>query len=395
MALFDYRARDQAGVEQAGQLEADSLQAARVALQSRGWEVLTLGAADAEITLDMPARLSARDSEQVLQAITEISAAQLPLSDGLRAAADECDSWEGASVLTSIARRLEQGEPLERVMEESDDVFSGHIRKLIAVAHRTGDLGHTLCELDEHHRAVRELRSTILLAFSYPILVTCLAIGILFCLIVFITPPFERMTEEFGMELPQITRLIFWWRESGLLVLGAALLATTAATLVARAALGPAGWLRLLQTVPLFGVLFQWSALAEWASVLSILIRSQVPIPEALRLAADAVRSPYMGELSKQLADQAKGGSLIADAVAANPQFPRSLEPIVRWGEETGMLGEAFATIQAVFLHRMRDRALLLRSICSPFIFIAIGCGLQFVIGGLLLPLVDLIQGLA
>jgi general secretion pathway protein F len=214
-------------------------------------------------------------------------------------------------------------------------------------------------------------------------------------IVTFAAGSYERMFDEFELNLPLFTMLFFWWRRIGLwLIVGAVAFGLFAAVTI-RLRRGRAGWLRLVATIPLFGPLCRWSGFAEWASLLSVLIRNQIPLPEALRLSGDGLSNEHVGGISHWLADGAERGQAVWKLLSTSREAPNSLIPLLRWGEEKGMLAEAFGTGCQMLEARVRVRSLLLQSILPPILFIAIGCCVLFVVGALFAPLVNMLGNLS
>ena len=82
-------------------------------------------------------------------------------------------------------------------------------------------------------------------------------------------------------------------------------------------------------------------------------------------------------------------------AMSAEPQFPSSIVPLIRWGEDNGMLPEAFSAGREMLEQRTHMRAMLLQSILPPILFVMIGCSVLFVVGALFVPFGSMIQGLS
>jgi type IV pilus assembly protein PilC len=118
-------------------------------------------------------------------------------------------------------------------------------------------------------------------------------------------------------------------------------------------------------------------------------------LPDALELAADGVANTAVGQLSRQLAEKAAQGQSMSRMVAESGQLPNSLIPLVRWGEQTGTLSEAFDTGRELLQRRVQVRSLLLKSVLPPLLFIGIGSVVIFVVSGIFMPLVSMITGLA
>jgi type II secretory pathway component PulF len=214
-------------------------------------------------------------------------------------------------------------------------------------------------------------------------------------LTVWLSHTFEVMFSEFNLQLPLATRHLFWWRHTGVWILFVAVLVVAGLALVYRRRYGPVGWARLVTSFPLFGPLVHFRGLAEWSSLMSVLIKNHVPLPDALRWTADGVSNAWVAHSSRVWAKETASGQSVSEVLSSRPDFPRGLAPLIQWGEKNGVLAEAFATTREVLERRVRLRAEMLRTVLPALLFLAIGCGVLMLVIGLFMPIISLIQGLS
>ena len=393
MTRYRYKAHNAQGEPIAGDIDAAHADDAREQLRQRGLEVLELAAVATSAAVTTP--LNAAEADELASHLVQLGESQFPLTAVLRAAADECGSRRVAAALRSIASRVERGESLEQIIEQTPHLFPPHIAGLVIAAAQTNQLGSALAELLEHQRTTRSLRNSIASSLAYPLLVCCLAVLLLLVALFGISDTYLSMFEEFELQLPIGTQLLFWWKNVGVWVMGLVILGLLAVAVGVRMIVGPAKWARLISTIPIFGPLWYWSGLAEWCSLLSVLVKHQIALPEALRFAAAGVRNADLSRLSQTLANRTASGAAVTDLLVECRGVPISLVPLVRWGERVGSLEEAFAAARELFERRARGRAMMLRSVLPPILFVVVACAILFVVGALFSPLVSLVTGLS
>jgi type II secretory pathway component PulF len=135
-------------------------------------------------------------------------------------------------------------------------------------------------------------------------------------------------------------------------------------------------------------------AAAQWCSLMQVLVKYRVSLPEALRWCESGAASASFRELSRDLAQAVNQGHSLSEALSGDRRVPASLVPLVRWGERAGALAEAFSTAQDMFARRILLRIVVLQSIVPPVLFIALGCCVLLIAGGLFMPLWSLLRGL-
>jgi type II secretory pathway component PulF len=206
---------------------------------------------------------------------------------------------------------------------------------------------------------------------------------------------FEEMFDEFDLMLPHVSQALFWSRDTGLPWLGVTLVVCCVFAGMLRLVSGRARWQRLRDSIPLIGPLWYWSGVAEWTSLMGVLLKHQLRLPDALRLAGHGTRNEHIGQVSQQLADGVSRGRKLTDLMRANCQIPATLVPLVHWGETTSAFDESFRVGSELFQRRVQTRATMVTALVPPLLFVGIGCCVLFVVFGAFLPLLDLVSALS
>jgi type II secretory pathway component PulF len=151
----------------------------------------------------------------------------------------------------------------------------------------------------------------------------------------------------------------------------------------------------LLSKIPLFGPLWEWSGVAEMTRLLAMLMQQQVPLPRALRLATDGIRDANVRQVCQALAERTEQGQPLSDILSQERRLPALLAAIVRSGEQSGSLPDAFGVASEIYEGRVMLRALVLRTILPPLAFLLVAIAMVFIIGSLLTPMLSLLNGLS
>jgi MSHA biogenesis protein MshG len=265
---------------------------------------------------------------------------------------------------------------------------------------RAGELGgfldlalERLAALGEHEA---ETQARIKAAVRYPIFVVT-AIGIALVIIVtFVVPKFALLYGAFRATLPLPTRIAF--------ALGLALqrfwYLAVAGTVVAvggvRLALGVPGirlwWDEAKLKLPILGPVILKLSLSRWAHILSLLVRSGVPILKSLEVVARAVGNAALSRSILAVADAAERGEALAEAMARDPLFPPLVVQMVAVGERTG---ELEALLLKVSEHYDREADYAIRNLSSalePILLVIIGGMVFFLALAVFLPMWDMVR---
>lgn len=317
----------------------------------------------------------------------------MPLAAGLRAAAKESDSWRLSRALRAIATELDRGRSLEDCLSSSGRL-PPHLAGLIRAARRTNDFGPMVAQWIENRRAARQHWRGVMAALAYPALAVVLAclVFLLFSLIV--VPPFRQMFREFDLLLPSNTVAVLWICDVGSRVLVSIILVGGIALIALRLLAGRAGWSVLMTNLPLLGLPWHWTGVAEMLRCLSLLIEQHVPLPEALRLTADGITDAYIGSQCRRLADMVQQGTSLTMSLIALRTLPVSIAPLIHWGERHGLLAEGLRSAAEMIEGRLNMRSDVLVQVVPPVALILVGWMAVSMMFALFMPLISLIQGL-
>jgi type II secretory pathway component PulF len=404
MAKFRYQALDSEERLVAGELEAESVQQAIAELEAGGLIVQSIGFATPAARLEQAETMaaasrhaprSAVESERaVMQAhlarlLTE-SAAIVP---ALAAYAEEVPSRRHRRDLQTLIRVLERGDAAEaeRAFERLPDYWI----PLLSAAAASRDPARVLRGfLEESHQA-DELRRQWWLTLAYPLAVACLATAVMTVISVMIIPGFHEMFEDFGLQLPGLTKLILklsdWINEGWLVILLALLLVI--ATFVAYAkGLFPftaRGWLGDRLRTPFNRA----TAIARLTRFTADLLEAGLSIPDALRIAASSTNRRQLRQAAWQAAQAIESGGAVPEGSASRltATVLYALHAQMPPASRIRLLKE----ISQAHAERASARLSWTRGIVEPTAIVVIGAMVGIVVIALFLPLVKLVEGLS
>ena len=289
---------------------------------------------------------------------------------------------------------------MEEALARATPSGAAYVSGLVAAGVRSGRLAEAL----ERHLFVmqrtRQIRSRILLSLGYPLLLGLFALTILWAILVWPVQDFKEIFEDFQVPLPSATITLiglsdvavrtgehFEWFLLTLVTLAAAVCSL-------RFLPGRAWRVRMFQWIPSIGSASRHAAVSEFCSLLSILTACDVPLPEALRMTASALRDANLREGAARLADEVEKGASAEDEVRALPYFSKAFSPLFRWADRHTVFSESLRTAGELHAAQARLQAGVVGVIVQPFLLFLIAVP---AIGGtyvLFMPLVALLQSL-
>lgn len=287
--------------------------------------------------------------------------------------------------LDRVVQRLKQGETLSQAMEASGGFRAG-LLACVRASERTGDMVDSLQRFATNAARARVLRSRLVSALVYPMLLVSVASCVVVFLLVFVVPRFALVLETSGHDMPMSSR--------ALIAVGRALhgvpalvwLALAAAALWGLAAVVRAArehrleaWLTdLAARIPGPREVVRTFGHSQFVRSGAMLVRSGVPALKALRMCRELLAGADRAGLDRALA-AASAGAPLANALHQQQLVDGLGLRVLRVAEQTGALEAALERLADVHdreLERTLDRV---SRLIEPLLMLGIG----LVVGGI------------
>ena len=401
MPAFRYEAADAAGKTDKGVLDADSVKAARSLLRQRGLtpisvEALTGQSQATRTRRHFGQRLSTHEQALLTRQLASLITAGLPLDEALTALADQAERPYVHELLAAIRAEVVSGNALSAALAQHSRDFPDIYRALVSAGEHSGHLGLVLTRLADYIESRNALTSKIMLAFTYPAIVTVVACAIVIFLLSYVVPQVVSVFANTKQQLPTLTVVMLalsdfvrsWgWLVALLLAVGAWLARATLRRPGARRA-----WDAWLLTLPLAGRLIRSYNTARFASTLAILTSAGVPILRGLQAAGETLSNTALRDNVEDATARVREGTSLARALAAQNQFPPVLVHLIRSGEATGNLPEMLDRAAQGEAAELERRTLFLTGLLEPALILTMGLVVLLIVLAVLMPIIEINQ---
>ena len=345
-----------------------------------------------------PVRSSTRsfNTDNLVMLSRELQAmitAGVPLDFGLAHAAPGF-SRDLADVSERVAERLQAGASLADALAEEDGIPPAY-RAILVAGLRCNRSESVLEDLCEFAQTLEGLRRTIRRGMVYPTLIVVLATALFAFVASRYFPMQVQLFEALHLDVPiWLSRLSAageYLHRMGpaiaVILLGGAALYWVLRTVTSRTpSLVQGVW-----WIPGIARVLNDIDLARMTHLLTLLTNYQVPLPEALQLAASASSSRQRATELLQLAESVEQGGRFAEAVRTQSTFPNFLKWLIETGAEREGLSEALRQASAFYRDRASVRAEILQRVVPSIAVIVVGGGITLVYGmSVFVPMFDL-----
>ncbi len=401
MTAYRYRALNEQGKLVKGFLEGDSERQVRGQLRSRSLrpvEVVEANRTAANSLSWRPRwfqpRISAGDLAMVTRQLATLVLSNLPLDEALQAAAQQSRSARIKGMLLQVRSRVSEGYTLAYAMGEFPLVFNEMYRAMVAAGEHSGHLGPVLEQLADYTEQRQYTSQKLKMAMIYPFILVGVAIAVVVALMVFVVPELVGIFAHSSRELPLLTRTLIassdFFREWGLWLLVGVVALIFAVKQLLRSESRRRSWHRVQLKIPGWSRLVVAVDTARFASTLSILMASGVPLLDALRIAGQVLTNLVLREDSKAVAELVQEGSSLNRALQQSGRFPPMMVHMVASGEASGEL-ETMLARSADNQERELEMTLgTMMALFEPLMVVVMGGMVLMIVLAILLPIFDL-----
>src|SRR5215210_998085 len=209
MAAYVFKAMDMTGAKATGEVEADSQQAVADQLKARGLIVLDIAAkrGSKEIRLGFMDKIKPVDLTVMTRQLSTMVSSGMTILRALYVLEAQTESKPLVEVLKKVRKDVEAGLPLSDALARHPKVFSPLFVAMTRAGETGGMLESSLLRIADQLEAEDSLRRQVKSAMMYPAVVLAFAFIVLVGLVVFIVPVFVGVFEQFGGDLPSITKI--------------------------------------------------------------------------------------------------------------------------------------------------------------------------------------------
>jgi type IV pilus assembly protein PilC len=295
-------------------------------------------------------------------------------------------------VLIKIRKDVEAGLPLSDALERHPKTFSPLFVAMTRAGETGGVLEESLIRVADQLENEDSLRRQIKSAMVYPGVILSFALIVLVGLITFLVPVFVGVFDQFGGELPAITKLTvalsdsfkgFWF-----VWIGGSVGSVIAFRKWKASYRGRGQWDAFRLRLPMqIGDIVQKIALARWSRTLSALVSAGVPLLAALDITAQTAGNRVVENAMADVIESIKRGGTIADPLKESSVFPGMVSHMVGVGEETGALDTMLTKIAEFYEDQVAAAVKSLTSILEPVMIVVVGGIVGFIVISMYMPL--------
>ncbi len=309
--------------------------------------------------------------------LSAMLSAGMPIVTSLSSLERQARNPQFRMTIKRVREAIENGASMTDSLSQFPSVFDHLYVSMIKGGEAGGQLAESIGRLASFLEASTKLRRKVQAAMIYPTIVLCVAFAISAGLILFVVPVFGKMFVDFKSALPAPTQFLLdvskWaTRNSPVIILIAVLVigvfrkwksTTRGAYTLDRCAL----------LLPVFGDLASKVVSARFARTFGQLLRSGVPILNALKISSGATGNRVAARIVFDCCETVARGEPLSTGLHDQSVFDPMLVDMLEAGEKTGKVDEMMDFTADYFEDEVEVALSALTSMLEPLLMVVIG----------------------
>jgi type IV pilus assembly protein PilC len=326
--------------------------------------------------------------------LSDLVASGMTIGRALHTLSARKDENSSSAIVKTLRDEIIQGTSLSDALELFPQTFSALYVNLVRAGEAGGNLPVSLENICHHYERVREARSKVVSALSYPIIVMIVGSLAVLGMMIFIVPTFVATFDSMGATLPAATKALMgasdFLLKYGILMLVGIIVATIAIKKAIKSGKGQKIWHGMMLKLPIMGAIVKANAYAHFSRTLATLLHNGVQVLPALGIVQKTIANVIISEEIGRARARVTDGASISKPLAQGKIFPTLLIDMLAVGEETGDLAGCLTHITRRYDSELDQMVKTVTTLLEPILIVLVAIVVGGIAVALLMPVLTL-----
>jgi len=397
MPHFKYKATEKTGKLSTGVMEAAS--EAMVIQKLRDQNMLPIAveptkAKDSKVSLDFDigkflTRIKLRDVMDFTSKLSTLVDAGVTLDRSLAISTELTENPKMKGIVRDVRRKVQGGASFGDALAQHPKVFNRLFVNMVRSGEAGGVLDTILQRLTGFLEESEELRQEIVSQSIYPVLLIIVSTVVVALMVTYVLPKFTVIFDSMGADLPLPTKILVgivnFIKKSWFFILGGIFLLIALFKQYVNSKEGRLKWDDIKLKIPLVGPLLLKIEIARFARTLGTLVRSGVPILQALSIVKETVTNQVIADSLLSVYAKLKEGGGLSNPLRETGCFPPLAVHMIAVGEETGSFESMLLKVADTYESDVRVTIKRVMSAIEPALIILMGGLIGFIVLSMLM----------
>ena len=305
------------------------------------------------------------------------------------------------SFFESISTYLDEGKTFYLALDSQNVIkLPEFYKQSIKISENGGLLESVLLELSSFLKEQDRLRKQVGSALAYPLFILFISFFMVGFMLSFIVPKITDIFTQTQQELPTSTKIVialgdFFSNNYGYIVAGLAFFIFLFIYLMKNSYSFKYSFDKLSLNIPFFSKMIEQGELARFSYMNSILIKSGVPIVQAINLSANILKNEVKKKVFIEASKSVVEGKKLSVLLSVNKiyKIDESFIHSIAIGEDTSKLSQILNNLATLYNEANKDKTDIFLALLEPIFMLFVGSTIGFIVISMLLPIFSMNLG--
>ncbi len=397
--IFIYKGIDKNGKKIKEKIEASSIEEAKKKLSSKGviYNVLKedSGLNFKNFSLKREYKIDAKKLSSISREISMYLKAGITVVNAIKIITNQYKNDKYLFLFfQTINTLLDEGKTFYQALDEQKIIkLPLFYKQSIRVSETSGILDSVLFELARFLKEQDRINKQIQSAMAYPLFMLVISFFMVGFMLSFVVPKITSMFDQMHQKLPLITRIVITTgnvlKQDGIYIIIVLIILIAIFSLLMKYNHTFRYTIhKFLLKLPFFGNLIEKTELARFSYMMSLLLKSGIPIVQAINLSANILKNSVIKDIFLQASTKVVEGKKLSSSLATMPYVVNdSFIQAVALAEETSEVEEVMKNLSELYFEENHDKVTILLSLLEPVLMLVVGGIIGFIVTAMLLPI--------
>ena len=399
MAIFDYKGIDRTGTHKKGNITAENEQVAKAKIKAKGIMITAIkehksSNRSSAMNISFGGSVSINDLSLMTRQLATLVKAKIQIVEAFNALIEQSENPKLKVVLSEIRQKVNEGTALAAAFGDYPKIFDHIYVNMVAAGEQSGNLDIVLIRLAEFTESQVKLKNKVKGAMMYPIIMLLVGATVMGVILVLVIPKITKIFVSMKKELPLPTKICIWLSEFlqnywwGVIIGGFGLYYLFNRYIETKK--GKSQWDAVTLKMPILGQLVTMVNVSRFASTLSTLLNSGVPILASMKIVKNLIGNVHMQNAIESSRINVSEGSSMSAPLAQSGYFPIMVTHMISLGEKSGELEPMLNIIAENYEDQVESKLSGLTSILEPIMMVGMGGAVAFIVMSVVIPMMEL-----
>lgn len=300
--------------------------------------------------------------------------------------------------LDNVYEEVQKGVELSTVLEKQKEIFPELLIHMVEAGEASGNLDVIMERMAIHYEKESKINNKIQAAMIYPMIISIVAIVVVFFLITSIMPTFVSIFEGSGVPLPAPTQILLnfskWLKKFWHLGIVGISIISIAVGKIFKSEKGKFVVDYIKLKVPIINSAIIKISTARFTRTFATLLSSGIPLIQALDIVSKIVGNKVIEVKIQKVIEAVKKGEGLSKPIYSMNLFPPMVTSMISIGEETGALDELLDKTANFYDDEVETAILKMTTLIEPLMIVVMAVVVGGIVVAMVLPMFTMLNSL-